>query len=260
MEYKQFSLLDKIYDEEMSEENCTKIIDNLIKLLGLYVYFDIAKNPPPIKNKSNYHHKPIDLKEELSKVSIKNRKFYEFYQEIQKILTATRDLHFNILAHQTHKGIKFSQYNVYLPLNFDIRKDDNNNFRVFIKKNKFTENATISDQNFINSHLNIPLKKINGIDPFDYIQNWSKYKQTKNFHSQFTFIIDLISYFPLCFFPVEYSELYNEYEFDDNRIIKLFYLNNFEKVNDNDVECNNYFLKAFKSQKIPFEMPYYDLI
>ena len=82
LEYKQTCLLDKIYDEEMSEENCTKIINNLKDLLEIYVYTDIAKNPPIIKNYTNYHHKPIDLKAELDKISKSNRKFYEFYQEI----------------------------------------------------------------------------------------------------------------------------------------------------------------------------------
>ena len=122
LEYKQTCLLDKIYDEEMSEENCTKIINNLKDLLDIYVYIDIAKNPPNIENYPNYHHRPIDLKAELDKVSKSNRKFYEFYQEIEKILTSTRDLHFNIYAHQTPKGIKFGQYFVALPFNFILKK------------------------------------------------------------------------------------------------------------------------------------------
>ena len=53
--YKQFSDIDEIMDEE-----------------------DIAQNPPEIENISNYHHRKINLKEEIGKVSTKNRKFYEF--------------------------------------------------------------------------------------------------------------------------------------------------------------------------------------
>ena len=52
-------------------------------------------------------------------MSKSNRKFYEFYQEIEKILTSTRDLHFNIYAHQTPKGIKFGQYFVADAVNFN---------------------------------------------------------------------------------------------------------------------------------------------
>ena len=260
LEYKQTCLIDKIYDEEMSEENCTKIINNLKDLLDIYVYIDIAKNPPNIENYPNYHHRPIDLKAELDKVSKSNRKFYEFYQEIEKILTSTRDLHFNIYAHQTPKGIQFGQYFVTLPFNFYIRKDKNDTHRIFIKTNRYFNNTDKSSQEFINSHLDIPLKAINGINPFDYIQNWSQYRQTKNPHAQFSSIIDTIATFSLCNYPVDYSELYNEYEFDDNRSLKLFYLNNFENVKDNDKEFNDYFLKVFQNQNTPSEIRHYDII
>ena len=43
-------------------------MNNLENLLEYYVYLDIAKNPPEIEGYPNYHHKGIDLKEELSKV------------------------------------------------------------------------------------------------------------------------------------------------------------------------------------------------
>ena len=260
LEYKQTCSLDKIYDEEISEENCTKIINNLKDLLEIYVYSDIAKNPPDIENYPNYHHRPIDLKAELEKVSKTNRKFYEFYQEIQKILKATKDLHFNIYAHQTPKGIQFGQYFATLPFNFEIRKDKNNKHRIFIKKNSYFNFIDINTKEFINYHLDIPLKAINGIDPFDYIQNWSQYRQLKNPHAQFSFIIDAVASFSLCHYPVEYSELYNEYEFDDNHSTKIFYLNNFQSIKDNDKEFNDYFLKVFQKQKTPFDMPHYDII
>ena len=175
-------------------------------------------------------------------------------------MTSTRDLHFNIYAHQTPKGIQFGQYIAALPFNFEVRKDAEGNHKIFIKKNDFTDKLSISDQNFIESHLNIPLKAINDINPFDYIQNWSKYRQTKNPHAEFTYIIDIIPYFSLCNFPLEYSELYNEYEFEDNLSLKFFYLNNFKSVKETDDEFNDFFLKVFKSQKAPFEMPRFDLI
>ena len=260
LEYKQTCLIDKIYDEEMSEEICTKIINNLKDILEIYVYTDIAKNPPDIENYPNYHHKPIDLKAELDKVSKTNRKFYEFYQEIEKILTSTRDLHFNIYAHQTPKGIKFGQYFFALPFDFEIRKDKNDKYRIFIKKNRYFNYADISSQELINSHLDIPLKAINGIEPFEYIQNWSQYRQTKNPHAQFSSIIGTISSFFLHHYPVDYYELLNEYEFDDNNSFKMFYLNNLDLVNDNEKEFNNYFLKVFQNKKSPFDMPHYDIV
>jgi hypothetical protein len=44
-----------------------------------------------------------------------------------------------------------------------------------------------NEQDFINSHSEIPLKYINDMDPFDYIQNWSKFRKTKNLHAQFSY-------------------------------------------------------------------------
>ena len=82
-------------------------------------------------------HKPFNLKGELDKVSKVNRKFYEFYQEIQKILTSTKDLHFNIYAHQTPKGIQFGQYSTVIPFNFEVRKSDNGQYKIFITKKKY---------------------------------------------------------------------------------------------------------------------------
>ena len=117
-----------------------------------------------------------------------------------------------------------------------------------------------NDQLFYNARLQIPLKTINDMDPFDYIQNWSKYRQTKNPHAQFSNIIDQISYFYLCNFPVEYSDLYMEFEFEDNSIVRFWRFDNFANVKENDVEFNDYFLKVFKSKEFPFALPQISII
>ena len=149
-------------------------------IFEIYVFTDIAKNPPNISGYSNYHHKPVDIKEKLDKVSKVNRTFYEFYQEIQKIICSTRDLHLMIKAHETPKGIKFATYQAFLPFNFQVRKDTKGNYKIFIIKNIYYNETSQKNKEIINSHLEIPLKKINYLDPFEYIQNWSKYRLTKN--------------------------------------------------------------------------------
>ena len=72
-----------------------------------------------------------------------------------------------------------------LPFNFKIKSYDGD-YRLFIEANNLAYikkyyNSEISD--FIDSHRNIPLKTINDIDPFDYIQNWSRFKKLKNKHA-----------------------------------------------------------------------------
>ena len=251
--------LGALLDEEISEQYCTKIIENLKNIFELYVFTDIAKNPPNFPDYPNYHHKAIDLKEELDKVSKINRTFYEFYQEIQKILTSTKDLHLQIFANETPKGIKFSTYRATLPFNFEIRKDARGKYKIFIIKNIHFGKASAEDKYQIESHLEIPLKKINDIDPFEYIQNWSKYRQTKNQHAQFTYIINEITNFNLNYFPIDSYDLdNNEYEFEDNSLIRFSYHLDCPTLGENDAELYNYFLKVVKNQNAYSEIPSFD--
>ena len=256
--YKRYSKISPLLKESLNKEDCDKIIANLKNVFELYVFTDIAKNPPEISNIPNYHHPKINIQEELSKISTENRYFYEFYQELMKILTSTKDLHLSITSYKTPKGIPFQQYGAALPFNFIIKKVEGK-YKIFINKNNYFSKFEQSVQNFINDHLNIPIKTINDIDPFDYIQNWSKFKATKNIHAQFTYIINLIiSAFYLKDFPLSYSDLnLIEYEFEDNKILRIpYYL---EVPNLNDIEFNNFFTNYIKNlkdetdyEKIPF--------
>ena len=246
--YEQYSLLDELLDEDVPEEKAKKVLKGLQDALDFYIYLDIAKNPPEFKDYPNYHHRKVDLKDEIGKISTKNRKFYEFNQEIQKIILTTRDLHFLIESYETNKKIRYDQYYAYLPFNFVIKKfGENNEPRIFITKREksfkdFEENV----QKFVESHLDIPVKSINDIEPFDYIQNWSQYRACKSKHCQFVFMMKAISGFYVSSFPLDYSNLVlNEYEFEDNSILRLPYYISKPESNDN-VEFNSFFSKTIK--------------
>ena len=184
--YGQKSQIDELLDEELEETYCENVISNLIKVFDAYVYTDIAKRPPDIKDYTNYHHEKIDLKGVISKVERKDRKFYEFYQEIKKILTSTKDLHFNVeltkYKNKNNVDILFNQYNAFLPFDFAV-KEYNGEFRVFIEINYINYQSYIEDiqnkiqaenlKKFLEDHSEIPIKSINNMDPFDYIQNWN---------------------------------------------------------------------------------------
>ena len=217
--FKQNCDINWILNENVDEQYCKDVIKNIKDILDIYVYTDIAQNPPY----SNYHHRKINLKDEISKISTSNRKFYEFYQDIKMVLTTVKDLHFDIFPLNTPEQYEFSKYLAFLPFDFKIKKY-NNEYRIFIVKNVYLFYYDKEIEEFINNHLNNPLKSINNIDPFEYIQNWSKFTSTKNPHSQFTYIIKLISFFSLANFPFNYSDLiYNEYEFDHNEVLRLSY-------------------------------------
>ena len=101
LNYEQSSKIDELIDENLEESYCVDIIKNLKNLFEIYVFSDIAKNPPEIEGIPNYHHEKIDFQKRLSSVSTKNRKFYEFYQELQLIFGTVRDGHLNIVAKET---------------------------------------------------------------------------------------------------------------------------------------------------------------
>ena len=81
-------------NEPIDEYSKKNIIDSLKKLIDYYVYADITQNPPEIDGHPNYHHEKINIREELNNIgNTYYKKYYEFYQDVQKVLTATKDLH-----------------------------------------------------------------------------------------------------------------------------------------------------------------------
>ena len=217
--YETFSEINELLDLNIAKDECERIIKYLSNIFELYVFNDIAKNPPKIYN--NYHHEKINLIERIKKVETNSRNFYDFYQEVLKIVTSTRDQHLNIIL--TKLNASYLNYEFYLPFNFKIG-DYNGNKRIFITKNNYFNYFESNIQKFIESHLNIPIKTINNIDPFDYIQNWSLFRARKNPHSQFTYIIDKIQNFKILNNPLYYWNLtLNDYEFEDNANLRLSY-------------------------------------
>jgi len=266
--YKQYSKLSSLMDEKLEKEYCEEVKKYLKEVFELYVYTDIAKNPPIIEGHPNYHHDPIDIQKSLENISSENRYFYEFYQEIRKILTATKDIHLTINSFKTPKGIIFEQYGASLPFNFIIKNSKNDTeegeFKMYIVPNRYINNYEESVQKFIRDHVDIPLKTIDDQDPFDYIQNWSKFETTKNDHAQFTCLMafNFVSKVYLRNFPLNYSDLnLKQFEFEDNKILKISYY--IESPNPKDVEFNEYFhnyLKGDKAQSQIINMPFIDEI
>ena len=209
----------------MEPETLKQIIKLLQKLFESYIYVDIAQNPPDV-GIPNYHHRKINLIEELGNIKTENRKFYEFYQEIQTILSVVRDGHLSISSYTTPKGIQFFEYWAVNAFRYII-KEYKGEQRIFITIredyiNKYDNNT----QTFLRNHLEIPIKSINDMDPFDYIQSWSQFICVKNqIHSKFVHNLYYIPGFYLLINPLNYTEfIENEFEFEDNKIIRVSYI------------------------------------
>jgi hypothetical protein len=77
---------------------------------------------------------------------------------------------------------------------------------------------------FINSHINIAIKSINGTDPFDFIQNFGRIQRYHSRHAQFTENLVMVKHFNILDLPYDLSELIDiEYEFENGDIIKQDY-------------------------------------
>ena len=255
LSYKETSLIDELMDEILEESYCIDIIKNLKNLFEIYVFPDIAKNPPEFENIPNYHHEKIDFQKRLSSVSTKNRKFYEFYQEIELILGTVRDGHLNIVAKETPLLTQISQYYAYLPFDFKIMKVQSD-YRIFIKINVYYFDYDEKVQNLLDKNRLTPIKTINRINPFNFIQYWNKLKNIKNYHAQFTKRFNEISYLYLHSHPLNYSDLsFNEFEFDSGDILRIPY--KIKKPIKKNIEFDNYFLNILKSKK---EIPRFEEI
>ena len=221
--YSQFSLIDELMDEEMDNENCKEIINLLKQIFEHYVYQDIAQNPPDV-GIPNYHHRKINLIEEIGKIPTENRKFYEFYQEIKKTFSIVRDGHIDISPDETPSGILFSDYGAIYPFKYEIKKY-NGEIRLFINiREKVINGYDYYTQKFLRAHVDIPIKSINDKDPFDYIQNWTFLSNDKNVHTNFVFNFDFSTEFFFYLYPMNYSDLLdNDFEFDDNQILRVSY-------------------------------------
>jgi len=245
--YDFFSEIDDLFSN-YNPEKYELIIDYFKQFFDLYIYTDIAQNPPKMPD---LPHEKINLVKKLEEeLNIGNEMtYYELFQKLKQITCLTKDLHINFQS-------LFKGYIAYLPFDFIINKDENEQYRIFIEKNKNFDNFEIKEKEkeFIESHLKIPLKKINDIDPFDYIQNWSQFLSVKNVHAQFTFIIDLITGFSLSDFPVYvWNITSNEYEFDDNQILRMNYKIYPGETSNN--EFNTYFMNIVKKSRFLFEIP-----
>ena len=168
----------------ISEENCTIAIDNLKRLFKEgYIYTDIKKNPP---NKEYYGSE--DIIDELGKISLNDRKYYDFFRDIKRILGRIKDGHLNIAAYQSPNGYLIQKIATCLPFKFGIDGNNREDAKIYITKfddcfEFFDENV----KNFVESHENEILKSINDKDPFDYIQNINaEFDAFYNKHSTFT--------------------------------------------------------------------------
>ena len=227
-------LLDDL-NPNIPDEKCKSVIDNIKKLIEEgYVYTDIIKNPP----NPEYFCK-VDLISELNEVKTKKRKYYDFFRDIRRILGKMKDGHLNIIAKESPNSYEIKKLSMCLPFSFIINGNNPSTVEMGIKKYEDCfYNFDNKTQKFVEEHTNINIDKINGSDPFDFIQNLQiEFNAIHNKHGQFTRNINAAHKLTLSRNPLRKNQFENiEFLFKDGQKIKLDYYLYFVKE---DKELNN---------------------
>ena len=149
-----------------------------------YIYTEIRKSPPDPK-----YFKPVDLISELNNIKTNDRKYYDFFRDIKSVLGKTKDMHLSIFASSTPNNIALMTFQFVLPFEFGIIGENSNDAKIIIKNvNSYLNYYTEEQKKFIEQHVGKSLKRINGTDPFDFIQNLNiEFLSCHNSHSIFTF-------------------------------------------------------------------------
>ena len=226
---------------EISESDSIKIINDLTKILERYVFLDIIKNPPQPPNKENYYNQ-VNLIEEIKLVKTGKRSFYEFYRDIRIIIDKCQDGHLRFYINENFEDFSFLRNSLLISPVFLYIEDKN----VYsLANNNYPLDISIIEDK--------PIKSINGLSPFEYIQKFNdKFLQYKSPQAQFVVNLKEINNpISLIHLPLDYSNLSN---------ITIIYDNN-SKINyDYRVEYkSNLALKLiYISYKI--EQFFYDIL
>ena len=176
------------FDSLKTKETDLKIIiDSLSSLFeDTYAFNQIAKNPPQPSFNNSYHGK-VDIQQNLKDLNIKDISMYKFYQDIKLLFDRLKDKHLSI----TMKNFTLENLFYVSPYVLAIKEDDNNKTRMFaevrVGENEYNQFKNHEEVfNMIKKNKEIPIKEINGLDPFDYISNFGgEYENFRSPHASF---------------------------------------------------------------------------
>ena len=233
---------------DIPEEKCKLVIESFKKIFeDGYIYTDIIKNPP-----NPEYFGSVDLIANLDDIKTKDRKFYDFYRDLRRIIGSMKDLHLSMKALYSPNGYDLSLMEFCLPFYFKIKGENQENAKIYIEKSTCYDYYNENEKEFLKSHLNQYIKKINNIDPFSYIQNMNReFTSLHNNHSTFTYNLWTINRFEISTEPLTKEELSNitfVFESDDSITLDYYFLYANEHLNAKDiVEFKNFLEKETKN-------------
>ena len=226
------------------------VIDSLIDIMDNYAYINLLKSPPKV-NGSDYFPKVDiiqDLKDLKSRINGTTPNFYEFYQDISKIIASTQDYHiiFTYIG-RTEPYSLLSQFIISSPIEFDFQKDKkvlvnlNSAIAALSKEAQIQNSETISN-NYKNK---ISVEKINGKNIYDFIRDFcSDYCRFKSKNTKFMFNKLNIRAFLLRQCPLALDEFESiNITYSNGETISSNYIGFLPKTNHLEFQKNNLLLE-----------------
>ena len=185
--------ISKINIPRTEDDYYESTIDYLIEIMENYAYLNLLKSPPKVNG--TYNLTKVDIIQELldlkSRIKGTKPKFYEFYQNLSKIIASTQDYHiiFTYIGKEKQFDL-LTKLIISSPIEFDFRKDKkvlvnlNNVISVLNNETKIP-NSDIILSYFKNETFVV---KINDKNIYDFIRDFcSDYCRFKSKNSKFTF-------------------------------------------------------------------------
>ena len=218
----QASEVDNVMDEtrkiKISESDARALVDKLINIVERYAYLDIIKNPP--QPKLNYFN-TIDLVEQLKHVNTEERAIYDLFRDINLIISQCQEGHFSIdYNKEILNGYKFDQMLFFVfPIEYEITKNG------IYSKPSYLSGLFDKVQELINQIKQKEGKKINGLDPLEYIQKINKgFIQLKSPQAQFVSNTRDMVGFSLSSYQFEKEDLKDiTISYEDSTYLKYYY-------------------------------------
>ena len=254
---------DDVYEEliniEAPEEYCTEVIGNITKLLEEgYIFLDFYKSPLKPKGDESYDIDTIDIIKELEDIPKTDRKFYDFFRDIQKVIKKTGDNHLAIYSIKPPSSkITLYIYSYTIPFIFkvvDERDDTGNVVDTYLtiamndeedeKEEPFTPPNNKTRALLYENYLDQKIVSINDTDPFEFIDNlFGDFPSGHNSQINFVNTLDTIQNINIIVYPFLKEELSNiKLEFEDGKEYNFSFSFNNNVIGDTSFE--EYYIKT----------------
>ena len=215
-----------LINENVTEEHCKNVISNLTTVLDeVYVYTDYLKGPIQQKGFQVYDDQ-VDLLAELNNIETKNRRFYDFYRDIKKILTKTKDGHLYFATNETPNNYPLIFAIFCVPFSYYVEENATEPYLSinFTSKSRCVPRFSDDVNDKIRKVSGKKIKSINGLEPFEYIEKISSifdaYHSPQTRYIKFLNSIYWINVYER---PFVKEELNLSFEFEDNDSLEIQY-------------------------------------